>query len=300
MTQDYNFEEDDDAFKDRLIPWLRALVLLIALGIGGFLWGKPLYAAYKVRRGLAKVPAIESAMKSGNFNAASIDMRMALVLAPGEPEVWRLAARFCAATGSPDGLGYWERLADTPDFSREERLEFVEYAHRMGRVDLVAKHLTVLLADKEVPPRIWRLAVGHLRGRGEVLQAVAAARSWLERDPLNEEAQFGLGETALQHPDVAVRKEGRGLLWTMAVGKGGDGAACHRGAGSASRTEPGRVGGPASFGRGTGCDADAVDEPSSAVGSGTEGGAVGGFGPVLQHNEPDGAARGCGFSGGPE
>ncbi len=220
MTQDYNFEEDDDAFKDRLIPWLRALVLLIALGIGGFLWGKPLYAAYKVHRGLAKVPAIESAMKSGDFNAASIDMRMALVLAPGEPEVWRLAARFCAATGSPDGLGYWERLADTPDFSREERLEFVEYAHRMGRVDLVAKHLTVLLADKEVPPRIWRLAVGHLRGRGEVLQAVAAARSWLERDPLNEEAQFGLGETALQHPDMAVRKEGRGLLWTLAVGKG--------------------------------------------------------------------------------
>ena len=220
MTQDYNFEEDDDAFKDRLIPWLRALVLLIALGIGGFFWGKPLYAAYKVRRGLAKLPAIESAMKSGDFNAASIDMRMALVLAPGEPDVWRLAARFCAATGSPDGLGYWERLVDSPDFSREERLEFVEYAHRMGRVDLVAKNLTVLLEGKDPSPRIWRLAMVHLSGRGEVIRAVGVARRWLEQQPANEEAQYAMGEAALKHPDGAIRQEGRGLLWTLAVGKG--------------------------------------------------------------------------------
>lgn len=221
MAQDYNFDDDEEeGFKDRLIPWLRVLVLLLALGIGGYLWGKPLYAAYKVQRGLAKVPAIESSLKAGDFNTAAIDIRMALALAPVEPGVWRVAARFCAATGSPDGLGYWERLADLPDFSREERLEFVEYAQRMGRVDLVAKHLTVLLDGPEPPSRIWRLAVGHLRGRGEVVQAVGAARRWLAQDPANEEAQFGLGEVALQHPEPAVRKEGRGLLWTLAAGKG--------------------------------------------------------------------------------
>jgi tetratricopeptide (TPR) repeat protein len=107
-----------------------------------------------------------------------------------------------------------------PEFSREERLEFVEYAQRMGRVDLVAKHLTVLLEGPEPPSRIWRLAVGHLRARGEVVQAVGAARRWLAQDPANEDAQFGLGEAALLHPDSAVRKEGRGLLWTLAAGRG--------------------------------------------------------------------------------
>lgn len=220
MAQDYDFDDEEEGFKDRLIPWLRVLVLLVALGIGGYFWGKPLYAAYKVQRGLAKLPEIEAAMKAGNFSAAAIDIRMALALAPVEPGIWRVAARFCAATGSPDGLGYWERLAETPEFSRDERLEFVEYAQRMGRVDLVAKHLTVLLADPEPPSRIWRLAVGHLRGRGEVVQAVGAARRWLAQDPADEDAQFGLGEMALQHPDPVVRKEGRGLLWTLAAGKG--------------------------------------------------------------------------------
>ena len=195
-------------FRDHARPWLIAGLILIALALIGGLTARPVYQAYKVRRGLERAGDVARAMSANDLKAAAANLRMAITLAPGEPEVWRVAGRFCARVGNPDGLEYWQRLAQVPDFSLAERLEFAEFAQRLGRVDLVARQLPVLLASPKPEPRMWRVAVVHHRRSGDEVAAAETARRWLAQDPAEEEVQLILGEILLSHPDARARAEG--------------------------------------------------------------------------------------------
>jgi hypothetical protein len=216
------FEDDgsDVEFRDHLRPWLILGAVLIGLTLGVYYGGRPAYTAYKEQKALRQVAFVEAALKAGKPETAAPELRMALALAPGLPAVWRVAGQFCAMVGSEDGLSYWERLAGSSECSDQDRLEYAEYAHRMGRVDVVARQLELLVKSPGLEPRFWRLAVEHLRGRDEPERAAEAARQWHAMEPTSEETQFALGATLLSHPDKRLQGEGRGLLWGLALGKG--------------------------------------------------------------------------------
>lgn len=215
--------QDDDSdveFRDHLRPWIILGTVLVGLALGTYYGGRPAYTAYKEQKALRRVAIVEAALKAGKPETAAPDLRLALALAPGLPEVWRVAGQFCAMVGSEDGLSYWERLAGSNACSDEDRMDYAEYAHRMGRVDVVARQLEILSNSRRLEPRVWRLAVEHMRDRDEPQRAVEAARRWFALEPSNEQAQFALGSALLSHPDKRFQGEGRGLLWGLALGSG--------------------------------------------------------------------------------
>lgn len=215
--------QDDDSdveFRDHLRPWMILGTVLVGLAFGIHYGGRPAYTAYKEQKALRRVAIVEAALKAGKPDTAAPDLRMALALAPGLPEVWRVAGQFCAMVGSEDGLSYWERLAGSNACSDEDRMDYAEYAHKMGRVDVVARQLEILANSRPLEPRVWRLTVEHMRDRDEPQRAVEAARRWCALDPANEQAQFALGSALLSHPDKRLQGEGRGILWGLAVGSG--------------------------------------------------------------------------------
>jgi len=211
-------DELEVEYRDHARPWIVLGLAVVLVVAGVYFGGRPAYRAYKDQKALRRVAAIEAALKDGKPEVAAPDVRLALALAPALPEVWRVAGRFCAMVGSEDGLQYWERLAASAECSVQDRLDFAEYAHRLGRVDIVARQLDLLSKRPKLEARFWRLAVEHLRGRDEPERAVESARRWFELEPANEETQFTLGSALLSHPDKRMQSEGRGLLWGLALG----------------------------------------------------------------------------------
>lgn len=218
MPAPIHAEDLEVEFRDHARPWIRLAIAVVVVALGLYYGGRPAYRAYKDQKALLRVAAVDAALKAGKPEVAAPDLRLALALAPGLPEVWRAAGRFCAMVGTEDGVSYWERLAASGECSDQDRLDFAEYAHRLGRVDVVARQLDVLARQPTREARFWRLAVEHLRGRDELDRAVEAARRWFALVPADEEAQFTLGAALLAHPAKHFQAEGRGLLWGLALG----------------------------------------------------------------------------------
>jgi hypothetical protein len=220
MDAPHQTDELEVEYRDHARPWIVLGLAIVAVAAVLYYGGRPAYRAYKDQKALRRVAAVEAALKSGHPELAAPDVRLALALAPALPEVWRAAGQFCARVGSDDGVAYWERLSASPECTDEDRMEFAEYAHRLGRVDIVARQLDHLGKLPKQEARFWRLAIEHLRGRDESERAVQAGRRWLALEPTNEEAQFALGSALLVHPEVGSRAEGHGLLWGLALGSG--------------------------------------------------------------------------------
>jgi hypothetical protein len=211
---------EDDEFKDHAGPWLRLIGVLVVLVIAGVLWGRPAYQAYKTHRALEKVAAFEGALAAGDFKTVAPQVRLALGLAPMEPAVWRFAARYCAGIDSPEGVDYWQRLSQEPEFPAGDRLEFARYAIRMGRLDLADGQLLELLKGTDPGEEVWRLGVRVSRERGEKARMLQRARDWVRAAPALDEAQWTLGGVLLEFAEAEAQAEAKSILWTMAFGKG--------------------------------------------------------------------------------
>ena len=87
------FQDDDSdvEFRDHLRPWMILVTVMIGLALGTYYGGRPAYTAYKEQKALRRVAVVEAALKAGKPETAASDLRMALSLAPGLPEVWRVA-----------------------------------------------------------------------------------------------------------------------------------------------------------------------------------------------------------------
>lgn len=210
----------EEGFKDRLMPWLIGVTVLVLIGVAVVFGGRPALRHYKVRKALVKVEETEPMLASGDLAGAAPNVRLVLALAPMEPRVWRLAARYCVLTGSPDGIDYWERLSTEPGFSDPERLEFVTYALRMGRHDLAERQVKELLRQPAPGTDAWRLAVRTSRERGDRRLLLDRSRGWLREAPESEEVQWTLGDVLVDFTEAEAQAEGKSMLWSMAFGKG--------------------------------------------------------------------------------
>jgi hypothetical protein len=196
------------------------VLIVVGIGLGIWLGGKPAYRYYKVRKALAKVAETEPMLASGDAVGASPNVRLVLALAPMEPRVWRLAARYCALVDNPEGIDYWDRLSAEPGFSASERLEMVTYLLRMGRHDLAEREVKKLVGESAPGDEAWRLAIRTSRERGDRIALLGRSRGWLQESPGLEEAQWMLGDVLLDFVEAPAQAEGKSMLWTMAFGKG--------------------------------------------------------------------------------
>jgi len=199
----------------RWVLWVLAvgLVLLVA-GLAA----RPVYRVVKDRRAQRLLPSAQAALDTGNLSEAGKLVRVLLGLAPRRPDVLRLTARYCARTGNPDGLNYWNFLLSSPEATREDRLAAVEFALALNRLDVSLPHLRRILATNSVDREALRLVSRHFQLAGDPVAARAGAREWLRAYPTDNEAEYTLGVTLLDAPDNSTRSEGARLLWGLTAG----------------------------------------------------------------------------------
>lgn len=201
----------------------RFVILLVALAvialIGGF-GAKPAYRWFKAQRALSMVAQGEAAAATNDWTQVGRVVQTTLRLAPEELRVLRLAARYCTETRTPAGLNYWQMVQAKAGLTLDEQYHYARLAVDMGRTDLSAQVLQKLVATNQIDPRVLRLVVTHAEAVGNPQEAINAARRWVSESPGNPEAETALGNLLFGRPNPAERREGRGLLWGLALNKG--------------------------------------------------------------------------------
>jgi hypothetical protein len=193
------------------------MVGFIVVGIGVGSLAKPAYRQMKVVRSRRAAAVGESLITAGQFEDAARQARLALELAPAEPDSLRLAGRISAIGMRQEALGYWQSYLATGRASASERLEIAELAVRMGRTDVARPLLEALVRDSPQDRHVWRLLQRHVRNLGDIRQAMALARMVVARFPGDAEAEVELADLLLISGDPKAREEGRRILWGVAM-----------------------------------------------------------------------------------
>ena len=128
----------------RLWIWLAAaVVLLVAAGIGG----PYAYRASKVWRARSFIAKAQESFKAMDFTNGAARLHAAVILAPDDTVVLRMAAETLVLFGNPDALDFWGRLEQKGAFTRADRLNRVRSALPVGRLDLAGADLQLLYKD---------------------------------------------------------------------------------------------------------------------------------------------------------
>ncbi len=201
--------------------WIRRIVLFlgVVLVLAGI--AKLAYGPAKVVWGRRHARASEDLWRSGDGAAASQRLRAALQFAPRDPDVLRWAAQYCAKTGLPQGMMYYEMLLSHPEATREDHVAYAELALRFNRLDFAGREITQLLAKEPDSQKLLLLLVSQQRQARDLDAAVRTARRVLQLSPVDEQAQFVLGSLLLEHrahPELA--SEGQRLLMGVVVSHG--------------------------------------------------------------------------------
>jgi len=201
----------------RFVFLLVALVVIAA--VGGF-GARPAYRWFKAQRALSMVSQGEAAAATNDWQQVGRVVQTTLRLAPEELRVLRLAARYCTETRTQAGLNYWQMVQAKAGLNLDEQYHYARLAVDMGRTDLSAQLLQKLVATNQIDPRVLRLVVTHAEAVANPREAVNAARRWVSETPGNPEAENALGNLLFGSPNPVERREGRGLLWGLALSKG--------------------------------------------------------------------------------
>jgi tetratricopeptide (TPR) repeat protein len=205
-------------FRDTSRRFVALVGVLGALALAAFFFSRPVYKVIKERHALNMVEQAGPLLAQGRVQEAARIVKIAVELAPKRPEVLRFVGRYAAKVGLADGITYWQNLLALPDSSEQDRLEYASFCLDLNRLDLTGPMITERLAARPTDPFWLRLAVRHSRQEGRLDQAVAAAQTWIEARPNDDEAMLELGQLLLNRSDAAEREEGRRLLWSVASG----------------------------------------------------------------------------------
>lgn len=200
----------------RFFVLLGALAVLALVGLVG---ARPAYRWFKGQRALAMVTQGEAAAATNDWPQVGRVVQTTLRLAPEEIRVLRLAARYSSHERLAAGLNYWQMVQAKESLSLDDQYDYASLAVDLGRTDLSAQLLQQLVATNQIDPKVLRLVVIHSQAVGSINEAINAARRWVSEAPGNEEAENALANLLFGRPNPAERREGRGLLWGLALGK---------------------------------------------------------------------------------
>ncbi len=203
--------------------WFRYVAgAFLLLAVAGVVAGPRGYRELKRFRALGMGRTATGLMAAGDLEHAAPLVHTALHLAPKDPEVSRVVARFCAAARIPEGVKYWSTALESPNATREEFLEATAFAILVGRVELSDGWLTQLSARYPRDPAVRRMMIRQLERIENRAGAVAMARAVLADQPTDPESEYALGNLLIGEPSPVDREEGRRLLRGVAAGSSVD------------------------------------------------------------------------------
>jgi hypothetical protein len=181
---------------------------------------RPAYSKLKRLRALSRVQGLEDPKSTVPAEEAVNRLRIALMVAPGDPDVLRIAARMCSRWRLRQAVDHWAQYLGTGRATDEERLEACQVAIAEGRPDLGRAWLGDLVARMPEDPRIltplFRLAVRWGAGAG----AEKVARRRVALMPGDVEARMDLGLLLLSSPVRQARDEAVDELAAVACQEG--------------------------------------------------------------------------------
>jgi uncharacterized protein HemY len=199
---------------------LRVLVALLTLAVVLGIGARPGYRKLKRMRALSRVQGLEDPKSTVPAEEAVNRLRIALLVAPGDPDVLRIAARMYSRLRLRQAVDHWSQYLGTGRATDEEHLEACGVAIAEGRPDLGRAWLEELVARMPEDPRIltplFQLAIRWGAGAG----AEKVARRRVALAPGDAEARMDLGLLLLASPAREARDEGVGELATVACQEG--------------------------------------------------------------------------------
>lgn len=194
-----------------------ALSLLLAIVTIASFTVPPLYRQSKSRRAVKAIGEMHTELESGNWSRAGNRVKLALSLAPMEPEVLRGVGLFCSRLGNPTGLQYWQMLLDSGKATRQDRIEYVRALLQADQPEPARRLLVELLREQLRDFDCLELSLRALLLENRTKDALVAARSLAEYFPENDKGLFSLAQTLLAQKETALKKEGQAILWGLAL-----------------------------------------------------------------------------------
>ncbi len=185
---------------------LVAFVLLLVAGMSA----RPAYRQIKGLRARWQVREVAGLVASQRLAEAAKRVRTAVQLAPDDPEVLRVTARFLGNVGSQEAVSYWQKYlsASGNQVLPGERREYAEAALKANRLDLSRPVLSDLLRSNSTSPDLLSLLVQQHRLMNDLPRATTTARLLVSKDPANRRYQLILGAVLLENPSHAVPESG--------------------------------------------------------------------------------------------
>lgn len=194
-----------------------ALGLILTLLLGAFFAIPPLYRKHKVSRAHKVITEIDPELRAGNIQKAGMRVRLALSLAPDDPQVLRATARFCQELGSPASIQYWQTLLEAGYTTRADRIEYARCLLSLDRPEQARQLLVGLLKEDLHDFDSLELSLHALLLERRTRDALIAAKTLAEQFPENDRGQFHLGQTLLAQKEASLRREGQAILWGLAL-----------------------------------------------------------------------------------
>lgn len=198
--------------------WLwRVLVVVALLVLAGLLVARPVYHQVKVWRAGRIVDEGNLALAAGDLPAASRAARSALGLAPFDPKVLRLAARYSAKGDLPDAINYWQVLLKTGGVTLEDRQDYARFAQHINRFDLADELIQDLLV-RDAENRDTRLIVlDQHAAMGNWRMVIGGAEVMRQKEPNDPYLQFILARAYLNSGTPELGAKAADLLRSLAA-----------------------------------------------------------------------------------
>ena len=191
------------------------LILLAFLGLGFV--ARPGYQQLKEWRAVRLVRQANVLLLAGELSEAIKTIRIALKLAPQQPEVLRCLAQVGSAAKVPQAVSYWKMLAQASSLTLEDHHQFVNAALESGQFQIAEEQL---LALKKLDPgnretRVQTRRSLELQNRFD--EAILLARESLALAPAEPGSHFSLATLLSRSVEPTNQAAGRAILWQFST-----------------------------------------------------------------------------------
>ena len=190
------------------------------VGLLVFFFRRPAMDQLRAWKSDKVIEEADSEYRAGRLMEVHRKLQVALQLAPLNPKVQRLAAKFYTEVNVPEALNHWQIVITAPDASIEDRLAYVDACLKFFRSDLASAELNSLESTISKSPDFLRRVVRYLILVSDFAGAVPYAREAQGASPRDEELEYLLGLCLVRSQRAEWMQEGRRILFSIAVASG--------------------------------------------------------------------------------
>jgi len=154
-----------------------------ALAVAAVLGYRPAKQMLLARRSQEALREAQAAIEARQLQTTLSKLRAAMILAPNDPGVLRLTARFLSLNGQAGAMRYWDQLLASGQASMADRQAQVRFAQQLGRPDLAQARLDELARLDPDGAVTQELQLQQIAATGNWPAVISGARQSLQKHP---------------------------------------------------------------------------------------------------------------------